>query len=252
MDFTLSKYEQLLKTIIAANLPVYTVKQWITEQPSRGILLRHDVDRLPGNALAMAALENRFNIRATYYFRIAQIPAKKYIIRKIARAGHEIGYHYEELAHAHGNYSRALALFEKNIAAIRRIADVSTIAMHGSPLSRYNNADIWKESDFARYGICGDAMLSIDYTNMYYFSDAGRTWERYKNNIRDYTHSSKKPSALIATTDDLIDCIHKNPHHRFALTVHPERWNDALIMWALYRAFDYAANSIKAIIKSIR
>lgn len=57
------------------------------------VILRHDVDERPQNALKMAHIEYRLGIRATYYFRILKISNDPDVIAEIVRMGHEIGYH---------------------------------------------------------------------------------------------------------------------------------------------------------------
>jgi len=58
----------------------------------RVIILRHDVDRRPGNALKTALLEHYLGIPASYYFRSVPESWDETVIRKIAGLGHEIGY----------------------------------------------------------------------------------------------------------------------------------------------------------------
>ena len=60
-------------------------------------VLRHDVDKIPENALRMAELEAEMGIYGTYFFRIVPASFNINIIEKIAKLGHEIGYHYEEV-----------------------------------------------------------------------------------------------------------------------------------------------------------
>jgi hypothetical protein len=67
-------------------------------------VLRHDVDKLPKNALRMADLENRLGVKASYYFRTVKEAYDENIIRQIADMGHEIGYHYENFSLCRGNY----------------------------------------------------------------------------------------------------------------------------------------------------
>ena len=64
--------------------------------------------------------------------------------------GHEIGYHYEDLAMAKGNYEKAILSFEQNLAKLRHIVPVETICMHGSPLSKFDNRKIWEKYDYRR------------------------------------------------------------------------------------------------------
>jgi hypothetical protein len=51
------------------------------------LTLRHDVDRFPSRALAMAKEETKMDMPATYLFR-----AKWHVLREAL--GHETGYHY--------------------------------------------------------------------------------------------------------------------------------------------------------------
>lgn len=75
------------------------------------VCLRHDVDRLPVNALKMAELEYQVGIQSTYYFRYIKTTYKKDIIQQIAEYGHEIGYHYKTLAKARGDIVLAHSIF---------------------------------------------------------------------------------------------------------------------------------------------
>src|SRR5690554_5481922 len=135
MDFTLKAYEKILIAIKEADLPVYTIAQWIEAPRESGVIMRHDVDRLPKNALEMAKLEARYGVYSTYYFRIGKPTFKPAIIVEIAKLGHEVGYHYEDLSLAKGRVDMAFELFEKHLSALRNFATIKTIAMHGRPLS---------------------------------------------------------------------------------------------------------------------
>ena len=62
------------------------------------VILRHDVDRLPSNALVIAKIEKDASVKASYYFRIVKESYDEDIIRQIVEMGHEVGYHYENLS----------------------------------------------------------------------------------------------------------------------------------------------------------
>ena len=79
MDFTLSKYGALLDTLKAYGFEF--------------LVLRHDVDLLPGNSLRTARLEAEKRMSGIYYFRAVPESWDEGIIREIAALGHEIGYH---------------------------------------------------------------------------------------------------------------------------------------------------------------
>ena len=69
MDFTLSIYKQLLQSLINSNYSFQSIQEFFQSPEDRCILLRHDIDRKPKNAMRIAKLENELGIKTTYYFR---------------------------------------------------------------------------------------------------------------------------------------------------------------------------------------
>ena len=72
-DFTLKTYEELLKVIHANGYSFQTLQDFIQNPEAKTVILRHDVDRKPGNALVIASIEENAGIRASYYFRIVKV-----------------------------------------------------------------------------------------------------------------------------------------------------------------------------------
>jgi hypothetical protein len=70
-DFTLSKFRSLC-TSVAQHYPTLTLVEYIQGKnlPPRFAMMRHDIDRKPGNALSTARIETESGIRAAYYFRM--------------------------------------------------------------------------------------------------------------------------------------------------------------------------------------
>ena len=212
------------------------------------IILRHDVDRKINAAMNIAKIEYNLGISSSYYFRYPHT-FNPDIIAKISSMGHEIGYHYEVLAKARGNYEKAILLFELELQEFRKICPVKTICAHGSPLSRYDNRDLWKKYPFTRYGISGDAQLSID-SPVSFFTDTGRSWDM-QNNLRDsITHTTITPG--IRTTGDLIAHIRSVSPPILYLVIHPERWTAGGIAWHLQYSTDLVLNTGKRIIRRLR
>jgi len=230
-DFTLDKYRELCQAIIGSGYGLVTVRGYLENRdlPSKVVILRHDVDRKPGNALRMAELERELGLSATYYFRKRRHTFKPKIIRSIARMGHEIGYHYEALVTAGGNCEKAIQIFEDELNEFREICDVATISMHGSPLWKHDNRDLWQRYDFREFGIIGEAYLSIDYDRVAYLSDTGRTWDSRKYNIRDIVAGGNAPQ--IDTTDDLISLFESKEIGQLCILVHPNRWPRSKLDW---------------------
>lgn len=250
MEFTLKTYENFLKTLSENEIPVYGIGDWIKLKPSRGIMLRHDVDRKAKKSLKIAIPEDRYGIHSTYYFRIVKASFKSDIIRIIRSLGHEIGYHYEDLSLAKGNYEKAVKLFEKHLTKIRSIASVKTISMHGRPLSPYDNRDLWEKYNFEDYGVLAEAFLSVDYSDMYYFTDTGRSWSNNSVNLRDKVKSNL--DFELKNTNDLIEFILNNRSSKIAIITHPERWSDGFFEHCFDYLKDSMINLIKKALKRIR
>ena len=249
-DFTLEKYRYLIRTIQDADYTTLTVRDYLRGQGAgqKSVILRHDVDRRPENALKMAELEHTLDTASTYYFRY---PATfdTDLITYIWDLGHEIGYHYEVLAKAKGNYKEALTLFEEELRVFREICDIHTICMHGSPLSRYDNRDLWKRYNFRDYGIEGEAYLSMTEAGLRYLTDTGRSWNG-KHIVRDVMPGVETIS--VETTDDLALWIGSAKAEALYLTVHPERWAVNDMDWFIKSTLDFIANSGKRTISLMR
>lgn len=98
-DFTLAKYNELLRTFLSKGYVFLTFENYCTAEhlPDRYVILRHDVDRCPQNSVATAQIENKLQVRASYYFRVVPESNQPDAIRRIVDLGHEIGYHYEDM-----------------------------------------------------------------------------------------------------------------------------------------------------------
>ncbi len=233
LDFTLSKYEELCDSIIDSNVAPVTVERYLSDPTLVGpfLIIRHDVDKMPENALKMAKIENEKGISATYYFRTGKKVFKPSIIKEIAELGHEIGYHYETLYKANGDYPLAIQMFEKELKELREICDIKTICMHGNSLSQWDNRDLWKKYDFKEYNILGEAYLSINFNDMLYASDSGGAWENKGFRVRDVVNSKYSQSFKINCTNDLIKLISNKDIKKKYILAHPDRWNDSLDKW---------------------
>ena len=244
MDFTLSSYKQLISTVQAQSFFFQTFEEFIQNPKEKVLILRHDVDRLPGNSLKMARMENQLGIRATYYFRIIPKTFNPEIIREIADLGHEIGYHYENLTTCGGDLRLSIADFRLNLGKLRKVYPVKTICMHGSPLSRYDNKKIWENFDYRDYGIIADPSFDIDYNELFYITDTGRRWNNSNASVRDKVNS--KFDIKIKDTKDLIEKIQNNElPDKIMINVHPQRWNDEFVPWVSELVVQNVKNVIK-------
>ena len=127
-DFTLQSYRSLIIAFQQSGYRFQTFEEMMTA-PAEGktAVMRHDVDELAWNALKMAQLEHELGIRATYFFRIVKQSNVPEVIEKIVGLGHEIGYHYEDLALAEGDGDKAIKTFEENLDYFRRYYPVKSV-----------------------------------------------------------------------------------------------------------------------------
>jgi len=247
-DFTFEKYEKLCLVLLKSGYLPLTVSSYLNTEKKidKIVILRHDVDRKPLNALKMAELENKLGIQAAYYFRYpcTFVPD---IIKKVSSLGHEVGYHYEILSKEKGDYGKAIELFEAELNEFREIYDVKTICMHGSPLSKFDNRDLWKCYDFKDFGLIGEAYISIK--DVSYFSDTGRSWN-WKNKLRDFIKGNNSENLTnINITDDLIKLIQSKSQKKIYILVHPERWAKDSTEWIFETIKDNVFNFCKKVLK---
>jgi hypothetical protein len=219
LDFTLKIYHDLLERLsVLSHLPFAA---FLENGAADGFVLRHDVDKLPGHSLAFARLQQELGARGSYYFRIVPESFDPGIIEEIAGMGHEIGYHYEDLSLVEremkrekgkggkekgravrrlesGNrkkqereefevelFERGILSFERNLTRLRQYADIKTICMHGSPLSKWDSRLLWDRYDYRDYGIVGEPYFDIDFGRVAYYTDTGRRWDGEAVSVRD-------------------------------------------------------------------
>lgn len=233
-DFTIETYEKLLQALQRAGYATLTVREGLQAMrkalPGCRVLLRHDVDRRPDRAEAMASLERAHGVRSTYYFRICNCSFDVARMRAIERMGHEVGYHYEDLAEAGGDLERARESFVNNLRRMRSVVKVDTACMHGSPTSKHDNRLLFKVLTFREVGLLGEPYISWANSGLAYLTDTGRCWDATSTNVRDRLEGSD--SLRFRSTFRICTAIVNNEFPReVMLTTHPQRWVDSFGSW---------------------
>lgn len=170
MDFIIHVYTQLLDSLKSKGFAFQTFEEFIKNSKIRSVILRHDVDLLPYNSLVFAKIQAQLGIRGVYYFRAVPESWDEKVILGISELGHEIGYHYECLTTASGDLEKGIKDFEKNLNALRKLASVTTICMHGSPMSKFDSKDLWKKYNYKDFGIIGEPYFDVDFKKVFYFN----------------------------------------------------------------------------------
>lgn len=258
MDFTLAEYRNLLAALKRGGFTGIVPGQGdISLQEGRAVLLRHDVDKKPGNSLKMAVVEAEMGFHAIYYFRAGKCSWDESIVTEIAALGHEIGYHYESLTTCKGNIGEAWNDFQANLARMRALVPVNSISMHGSPESRWDSKDLWKTYDYKSLGITFEPYIDTDFSKVFYLTDTGRRWDGWKVSVRDkiegFLDSWNEKGLVFHTTDDVIEAIEgsKLPE-LLMITTHPQRWTDSHPGWVREVIVQKFKNIIKGALVSFR
>jgi hypothetical protein len=213
------------------------------------VILRHDVDRYPRTAIRLAEIEHDHGLTATYFFRLVPSAFDTAVIKRVAELGMEIGYHYETIDRADGDLDRAFELVQEDLARLREFGPVISMAMHGNPLTPYDNRDLWKKFDYREVGIEVAAYFTVDYSRIRYFTDTGRNWDTDRGNL--YDKVSHQADARLRSTDDLIEFLKESPAHT-CISTHPHRWTNAPLLWTYNMMYDRAGNIAKKLIRMVR
>jgi hypothetical protein len=256
MDFTIATYRELLKSFKRQQYQFTTCIDYFRHEKASSkklVILRHDVDKLPLNSLQTATVENELGITGTYYFRIVRQSFDRAIIEKIRNLGHEIGYHYEDLALAKGDTDRAIQSFERHLKMFSNLAEVKTICMHGSPLSKYDNRNMWVGHKYSSYGILGEPYYDIDFTQVLYLTDTGRRWDGHRVSVRDKEMRSGKPllsgKYRLRSTEDIRNALNAGAlPDKIMINVHPQRWTDNPLEWSKEWMLQGIKNQVKRLI----
>lgn len=301
MDFTIKTYRQLLQTLQNKGFLFYTFSEYLkikgeassaisslTAHHSSFIILRHDVDLMPHNSLRFAEIQHEMGIKGSYYFRAVPESWDEEVILKIAALGHEIGYHYECLTTTNGNMQAGIVDFEKNLAALRQIAPVQTICMHGSPKSKWDSKDLWQKYDYRDYGIVGEPYFDVNFDQLFYLTDTGRRWDGWKVSVRDKVPQQEewvKQGLVFRSTKDIIRRIEREGDKetkrlgdegtrgkgdeetkglgelekrgkgeegvfpdRVMFTFHPQRWHSSYYLWFKELILQNIKNQVKRVL----
>jgi len=223
------------------------------------IILRHDVDSLPQNSFIFARIQAELGIAGTYYFRMVPQSYNEAIIKEMVQLGHEVGYHYETMDTCKGDVDKAYDEFCFNLEIFQKLTTVKTISMHGSPMSPYDNREIWEKYDYKKLGIIAEPYFDINFNELFYITDTGRRWDGHLYNVRDKATKENpvtNPDFLklrFHSTHDIIKAVENDLFPKQAmLNFHPQRWNDKPIPWLKEFMWQNIKNQGKRMLVSLR
>lgn len=248
-DFTLYIYKELLTSAMDGGYNLTSYEDYIMNGASykKVFILRHDVDALPENSYQAALIEREMGAKGSYYFRVVKKSLQPNIIEKIRDLGHEIGYHYEDMALCHGNVDKAFEHFKAKLKLFREYYPVKTICMHGSPLSKWDNRLLWKKYNYKELGIIGEPYFDIDFKKVLYITDTGRMWNNETSSVRDRVESGY--NFKFNSTHEIIHAFkeYKLPE-QIMLNIHPQRWTNSSALWAKEYILQNIKNTAKRLL----
>lgn len=260
-DFTPSIHKQLLNSLLEQDYEFLSFSDYLclkkegseeSRTHKKCVILRHDVEKYYDNALIMAKIQHELGIRGSYYFRLLPHHFKPKVIKEIAELGHEIGYHYDDLAQCGGVHEKAILRFKENLQLLRNIAPVQTMSMDGSPLSKYDNRDLWQKQDYKKLGILGEPYFDLDFNEYFYLTDTGRCWNGDRFNVRDKATVENPVTneeflkLSFQSTRDIINAVQEEHFPKKAmLNFHPQRWNDDWYRWTKELVLQNLKNQMK-------
>ncbi len=249
MDFTVKIYTKLLDSLIGAGYNFQTFEEFLKKPISKSIILRHDVDLMPKNSLKFARIQHGRGVKGVYYFRAVNESWDESIIKEIHELGHEIGYHYETMDTARGDIDLAFNQFKFHLNELRKIVNLSTICMHGSPRTKFDNRELWNKYDYRSLGIIGEPYYDTNFDELFYLTDTGRRWDGWKVSVRDKVPQQKewiKQGLVFRSTLDIINSVKESKFpDQIMFTFHPQRWHDNYFYWSRELIFQNLKNLVK-------
>jgi hypothetical protein len=141
--------------------------------------------------------------------------------------------------------------FQANLAKLRDLSPVSFICMHGSPLSRINNLDLWQTHDYKAPGIVGEPYLDVDFNRVFYLTDTGRRWNHAGASIRDRVTSGF--DIRVNSTGHLVELARQGRlPGQVMINTHPQRWKGRVVPWVRELVWQNVKNGVKKIVLSFK
>lgn len=203
----------------------------LSKTSSHYIIIKHDIETNLEKALHLALIENKFDIKATYYVQSYLLDDAKNVelLRVISELGHEVTYHYDVLDANDGDYKLAEEEFDQTLSKFSNIGlEVKTVCPHGNPIKERDgwssNKDFFRKEHIRnKYSSIVDIVISPEKfinRDMVYISDAGFGWKK----ITDISNNDKSISddLKLEGLDDVIALIDKTK--TVIVSAHPHRW----------------------------
>lgn len=199
------------------------------EDQENWLVVKHDIETDVGKAFELAKIENKYNIRATYYVQADLVENNYKTLQQIAAFGHEVTYHYDVLDACDGDYEKAIESFTENIEMYHSFGfDITTVCPHGNPIKIRNgwssNKDFFKDKNVnTLFPNILDIVVHLPdklKREYVYISDAGYSFKKivnvHKNDKKNYGDID------LGSDTEFLNTL--NTEENIILSTHPHRW----------------------------
>jgi hypothetical protein len=128
--------------------------------------------------------------------------------------------------------------------------------MHGSPKSKWDSKDLWKEYNYQDYGIIGEPYFDVNFDDVFYLTDTGRRWDGWKVSVRDKVPQQeewKKQGLAFHSTKNIILVAEQNRlPNQIMFTFHPQRWHASTASWTKELVLQNAKNIVKRLLIALK
>ena len=214
-NFTLKHYEEICNIIAKSQYKVCFFNDCFLNF-NNILVLRHDVDQSLEQSLKIAIIENRYDIKSTFFLWLKSpfynIFEKKYtdIIYNIIKLGHQIGLHFDESAYKIESEIDLNKFIEKETSLIRNYFNINIHAVSMHRPSR------WILNNNIKFNNYINAYGKEFFEEFKYFSDSRRQWKE----------------------GCICKKIKTNKYNKLHILIHPFWWIDKDISFN-ERMFDY-------------
>ena len=239
MRFTYGVWDRLCLAI-AQHRKTIRVDQILDQEAGQGWLaIKHDVETDVPKALALAKIEAKYGIVATYYVQADLVDAHHRLLQEIQALGHEVSYHYDVLDANGGDRSQAVAEFDANLAKFRHYGfAVKSVCPHGNPVmirhGWHSNKDFFRDPSIAqRYPDILDMVIALPTRlkeSYRYISDAGYGFKQIVN-IAENDRTQAQRDIPITDYEALL--THLMTPSPLILSTHPHRWERSAVRFVL-------------------
>lgn len=198
--FTFENLEKWFSLVLKEKYSIITCADYAQRKvslPSTKIFVnRIDIDISVRKAERIAQIFNKLNIRGSFFVRLHAPEYNPFsfdnfrILRSIAEAGHEIGYHSEVIDQEAIWCESAEVCLMRDLKVMQSMFDLKIVgaASHGG-ITGLNNLDFWKNRRPRDYGLLYEAYdkeenFGLFWKSRYVSDSSWHYWKSYENGLR--------------------------------------------------------------------